>query len=95
MTPFYGENPELGSATAGLNQYFIDSNGQTALPFSWNAHIVLFEWGPTLPAPNPADWIPYWKIGIGLVKITQLVIGEQRLMIPQTLLEILGESMIF
>jgi hypothetical protein len=56
--PFYGENPELGSATAGLNQYFIDSNGATALPSSWNAHMVLFEWGPTLPAPNPADWIP-------------------------------------
>ena len=53
--PGFDYSPEA-HATAGLHQYFLDDNGGTALPYSWNAHIVLFEWGPTQPA-SPEEWI--------------------------------------
>jgi len=53
--PGFDYSPEA-AARAGLNQFFVDENGMAAFPSSWNAHIVLFEWGPTLPA-SPSEWI--------------------------------------
>lgn len=53
--------PINSHATASLHQRFYDEGGGTALPYSWNAHIVLWEWGPTQPASpeeyiDPVDW---------------------------------------
>lgn len=40
---------------------FMGDQGETALPWSWNAHFIADEWGPTSPASpaeyiDPADW---------------------------------------
>ena len=53
------ENPS--HARASLQQNFYDDDGHAGLPGSWNAHLVLWEWGPTLPASpeefiDPEDW---------------------------------------
>jgi hypothetical protein len=51
----------MSNAVAGLNMGFYGDDGMVAMPGSWNAHIVGWEWGPTEPAEpseflDPSDW---------------------------------------
>lgn len=53
----------MNNAVAGLDMRFYGDDGSTALPGTWNAHIVGHEWGPTEPA-SASEFIDpmLWRI---------------------------------